>query len=330
MKFSPEFTTLGDGTTMNTKCRLKWLTKMLLCATHAVTFSQANDGRSWSNVTKSETGIKIETDDLEAIISKNNPKHWMTSISKGSFLVKVTGFREVGDGQMVIDWLMEAGSVEDYRDEVFAPDGHGVGSCPRFDNETNPATRPLHLLAHSNGHRKWVVEGLQLCHRMKPVEPKVIHGKEFVAVETTYKYDYAGPHLQAESRWTQLIGFSKSRRCFLLMDKINSVNDLPKMFLRNDTPSCIRHEQGNTFSEPYLSGPQEVRIPSSHFFRSFLPISSSVTTVAHIEFLSISFAPIICGTRKRASLIPGSREWRFNRQSFTKPGAVNGPEILSS
>ena len=46
------------------------------------------------------------------------------------------------------------------------------------------------------------------------------------------------------------------------------------LFLRNDTPGCIRHEKGNTFSEIYLSylgGPKGVCIPSSEFFTSFPP-----------------------------------------------------------
>jgi hypothetical protein len=34
----------------------------------------------------------------------------MTGIEKGSFLDKVTGFREFGDGLMVIDWLMKPSS----------------------------------------------------------------------------------------------------------------------------------------------------------------------------------------------------------------------------
>jgi hypothetical protein len=46
------------------------------------------------------------------------------------------------------------------------------------------------------------------------------------------------------------------------------------MFLRNDTPGCVRHEQGETFSEmylSYLSGPRGVRIPASEFFQPFPP-----------------------------------------------------------
>jgi hypothetical protein len=51
----------------------------------------------------------------------------MTGIEKGCFLDKTTGFREIGDGLMVIDWLMEAGSDEAWADEVIAPDDDGVG-----------------------------------------------------------------------------------------------------------------------------------------------------------------------------------------------------------
>ena len=81
---------------------------------------------AWASVEESDLAIKIETDKLAAIIPKKNPKHWMTGIEKGSFLDKATGFREIGDGLMVIDWLMEAGSDENYGDQVIAPDG---GRC---------------------------------------------------------------------------------------------------------------------------------------------------------------------------------------------------------
>src|ERR1700751_2444224 len=83
--------------------------------------------RPWARVNEDDRAIKIETDKLEAVIPKRDPKQWMTGIEKGSFLDKVTGFREVGDGLMVVDWLMEAGSDEAWSDQVIAPDGHGVG-----------------------------------------------------------------------------------------------------------------------------------------------------------------------------------------------------------
>ena len=228
----------------------------------------------WVVVTETVDRIKIETDQLEAVIPKQNPKQWMTGIEKGSFLDKKTGFREAGDGLMVIDWLMEAGSDAAYAEEVFTADGNGVGQYAWYENETNPDRREYLLMAHGSSHRKRVVEGPQLCHRMKPVKPRIVHGKDFVAVETTYKYEYAAPGKSPGSRWTQLIVFPRGERFFFLMDRITSQNASSEMFLRNDTPGCVRHEQGDSFSEiylSYLSGPQGVKIPSKEFFTPFPP-----------------------------------------------------------
>ena len=236
--------------------------------------AQTSQDTDWARVQEDDRAIKIETDKLEAVIPKKDPKHWMTGIQKGSFLDKTTGFREVGDGLMVIDWLMEAGSDEAYADQVIAPDGHGVGRYTWYENETDPERRYYARMAHGTSHRKRAVEGPQLCHRMKPVQPEVIRGKDFVAVKTTYRYEYAAPGRKPGSRWTQLIVFPRGERFFLLMDKIDSVNDSDEMFLRNDTPGCIRHEKGDTFSEvylSYLSGPKGIRIPSSEFFNPFPP-----------------------------------------------------------
>lgn len=230
--------------------------------------------KSWGRVTEDDLAIKVETDKLEAVISKKNPKQWMTGISKGSFLDKTTGFREVGDGLMVIDWLMEPGSDEAYAGKVHAPDGHGVGRYTWHANETDPARKDYARMAHGTSHRKRMVEGPQLCHRMKPVRPEVIRGKDYIAVKTTYKFEYAAPGRKAGSKWTQLIVFPRGERYFVLMDRIDSVNDAKELFLRNDTPGCVRHEKGDTFSEiylSYLSGPRGVRIPSSEFFTPFPP-----------------------------------------------------------
>src|SRR6478735_8269121 len=81
----------------------------------------------WARVSEDDRAIKIATDKLEAVIPKKNPKQWMTGIEKESFLDKTSGFREAGDGLMVIDWLMEPGSDEAYADKVTGKDGHSVG-----------------------------------------------------------------------------------------------------------------------------------------------------------------------------------------------------------
>jgi hypothetical protein len=236
--------------------------------------AESSGDRPWSRVSEDDRAIKIETDKLEAVIPKRDPKHWMTGIEKGSFLDKTTGFREIGDGLMVIDWLMEAGSDEAWADEVIAPDGHGVGRYTWYENETEPGRREYALMAHGSSHRKRMVEGPQLCHRMKPVQPEIIRGTDFVAVQTTYQYEYAAPGRKPGSRWTQLVVFPQGERYFLLMDRIDAVNDSDEMFLRGDMPGCVRHVQGNTFSEiylSYLSGPRGVCIPSREFFMPFPP-----------------------------------------------------------
>lgn len=236
--------------------------------------AEALDDADWVQVTEDDRSVKVETDLLEAVIPKQDPKQWMTGIEKGTFLDKTTGFREVGDGLMVIDWLMEPGSDEEWQDQVFAPDGNGVGRYTWYENETDPARREYSLMAHGSSHRKRMVEGPQLCHRMKPVQPEVIRGKDYVAIKTTYQFEYAAPGRTPGSTWTQLIVFPRGERFFVLMDQIDSVNDSDEMFLRNDTPGCVRHQEGDTFSEiylSYLSGPNGVRIPSSEFFTPFPP-----------------------------------------------------------
>src|SRR5262245_33244228 len=188
----------------------------LACAAPAPADQAADE--PWARATEDDRAIKIETDKLEAVIAKKNPKQWMTGIEKGSFLDKATGFREVGDGLMVIDWLMEAGSDEAYAGKVIAPDGHGVGRYTWHTNETDPGRRDYARMAHGTSHRKRMVEGPQLCHRMKPVRPEVIRGKDFIAVKTTYQYEYAAPGRKAGSRWTQLVVFPAGKRWFVLMD----------------------------------------------------------------------------------------------------------------
>src|SRR4051812_35009038 len=253
--------------------QLSWGLLIAMASAGEALAQQAKDA-GWARVAEDDRAIKVETDKLEAVIPKKEPKQWMTGIEKGSFLDKSTGFREVGDGLMVVDWLMEPGSDAAWSDKVIAPDGHGVGRYTWFTNEKDPARRSYALMAHGSSHRKRMVEGPQLCHRMKPVRPEVIRGRDFVAVKTTYQYEYAAPGRKPGSRWTQLIVFPRGERYFLLMDRIDSVNDSPEMFPRNDTPGCVRHEKGDTFSEmylSYLSGPKGVRIPSSEFFTPFPP-----------------------------------------------------------
>lgn len=210
----------------------------------------------YARATEDERCIKIETDKLEAVIPKNNPKHWMTGVEKGSFLDKQTGFREAGDGLLVIDWIMEPGPDDEWQ-------AQGTKTEKYVYNNDNHGVRP-----------KRIIEGPQLCPHMKPVQPEIIRGDDFVAVKTTYRYEVAAPGHKPGSQWTQLLVFPAGVRYFFSMDQIDSVNESETMFLRNDMPGCVRHQRGETFSEIYLSylgGPQGMRIEPSEFFEVFSP-----------------------------------------------------------
>src|SRR5207248_7961598 len=150
---------------------LSWALLLIAVAGARPARAEPPASRPWARVTEDDRAIKIETDQLEAVIPKKNPKQWMTGIEKGSFLDKATGFREIGDGLMVIDWLMEAGSDAEWSKDVFTSDGYGVSRYSWYENETDPARRNYTLMSHGSSHRKRVVEGPQLCHRMKPVQP---------------------------------------------------------------------------------------------------------------------------------------------------------------
>lgn len=52
----------------------------------------------WVKVTENDDFVKIETDKVEAVIPKKNPKCWMTGIEKQSFLDKTTGSAKLATG----------------------------------------------------------------------------------------------------------------------------------------------------------------------------------------------------------------------------------------
>ena len=66
-------------------------------------------------ITEDDQQIKIVTQELEAAIRK---KGYVSGIAAGSFLDKRTGSRDAGFGLDIVDWIMEPGSDEAYRDTL--------------------------------------------------------------------------------------------------------------------------------------------------------------------------------------------------------------------
>ncbi len=157
----------------------------------------------------------------------------------------------MGFGLDIVDWLMEPGSDESYRDQLPKDLRY------EFNN-----------LFHGRIAKK-SIEGPQICTKAGRVEPVVIRGNNFVGVKTKYQYKIAAPGRSTGSEWEQTIVFPEGTRYFVSSDRITTVNSSPAMFLRLDMPGHIKHDHGNTFSEVFLS--YQGRIPASEFSRDFAP-----------------------------------------------------------
>jgi hypothetical protein len=205
-------------------------------------------GESPFRVTEDEERIRIAGPALEASVRK---KGYVSGVEAQSLLDVKTGFRELGFGLDIVDWLLEPGSDEAYRDRLPAD------LVYLFDN------------AYHGKRPKRSVEGPQICTKARQLAPRVITGPDFVAVQQNYTYHLAAPGKKTGSRWEQTLLFPAGKRYFLSCDRVTTANAGEATFLRLDMPGHIKHEGGNTFSEVYLS--YHGKIPAREFLRDFPP-----------------------------------------------------------
>jgi hypothetical protein len=199
-------------------------------------------------VTENEEELRIVTPQLEAAVRK---KGYVSGVAAQSFLDKKTGFRDPGFGLDIVDWIMEPGSDEAYRDKLEPELIYRYGTP--YHGET----------------AKRSIEGPQICTRAGQLHPVVIRGKDFVAVRQEFQYLTAAPGKKTGSRWSQVLVFPVGKRYFLSMDRIDTVNASPAMFLRIDMPGHLRHNRGDAFREIYLS--YRGLIPAREFIEDFPP-----------------------------------------------------------
>jgi hypothetical protein len=146
---------------------------------------------------------------------------------------------------------MEPGSDEAYRDKL-------PGDLPYTFNNLVHGKRP-----------KRCVEGPQICTKAGKLAPRVVHGKDFVAVTQDFTYTLAAPGKKAGSKWEQTLVFPAGKRYFLSADKVTAANAGDALFLRIDMPGHIKHKAGDSFGEIYLS--YHGTIPAKEFLRDFPP-----------------------------------------------------------
>jgi hypothetical protein len=199
-------------------------------------------------VTEDDRRIRIVGTTLEAAVRKTG---YVSGVEGGSFRDVKTGFRDLGFGLDIVDWVMEPGSDEAYRDKL-------PGDLPYTFNNLVHGKRP-----------KRCVEGPQICTKAGKLAPQVIQGKDFVAVTQDFTYTLAAPGKKAGSKWEQILVFPAGKRYFLSADKVTSANAGDALFLRIDMPGHIKHEAGDTFGEIYLS--YHGTIPAKEFLRDFPP-----------------------------------------------------------
>lgn len=208
----------------------------------------AADPKPEFQITEDADQINITSSTLQAGIRKRG---YVSGVYRQTFLDKQTGFRDPGFGLDIVDWIMEPGSDEEYRDQLPGDLKYVFGN-----------------LYHGNIPKR-SIEGPQICTQAKVVSPQIVHEKDFVAVKSRFRYSLAAPGKKTGSEWNQTLIFPAGKRYFISCDKITSANDSDALFLRIDMPGHVKHKQGDTFSEIYLS--YRGKLAPGEFFHDFAP-----------------------------------------------------------
>jgi hypothetical protein len=208
----------------------------VLCLPLPGTAAESKDG---IQVQQTGEGISIETDALKAEI---RTKGYVSGTRAGTLLDKKTGAHDVGFGLHIMDFLMAPG----WRDDGYPRDPKVHGHLP-----------------------KHYVEGPQICTQAKQLKSEVVRGKDFVAVRLHFRFTEAAPGLKPGSLWEQTLVFRPGVRYFLSQERITSVNDVDDLFYRIDMPGHVKHRDGDTFEQVYLS--YHGKIPAAEFSKNFGP-----------------------------------------------------------
>jgi hypothetical protein len=191
------------------------------------------------NVQETDAYVEIETDALKARIVKQG---YVSGVAAGTLVDKRTGAHDLGFGLHIMDFLLGPG----WADDGYLRDEKLHGNLP-----------------------KHYVEGPQICTQAKRVDVHVTQGDGFVAVQLRWKFTQPHAGFKAGSQWEQTLVFQPGLRYFLSCERITSVNTVENVFYRIDMPGHVKHNQGDTFEQIYLS--YHGRIPAAEFSKDFGP-----------------------------------------------------------
>jgi hypothetical protein len=193
------------------------------------------------------TTLRIATDCYEAVVTTEG---YVSGVGRGSFVDRATGARDPGFGLMIADFLMEPGWDDAWTDEEA---GH------RYSRD---------VATHGRLPKRYV-ELPQICTQAKTLPYEVFRGEGFVAVRQWFHYREATAGRKAGSRWEQTLLFPDGQRFFFASDRITSVNDVDALLFRQDVPGHLKHQEGDTFEQVYLS--YHGCIPAGEFASPFAP-----------------------------------------------------------
>ena len=188
--------------------------------------------------------ILIETDCFTATIATEG---YTSGVKGGSFQDKQTGATDLGYGLDIADFLLEPA-----------------------DNGKQDSKHPYHSSNATHGNiPKRYVELPQICTHAKKLPFDIYRGKDFVAVKQWFRWTEATSDFDPGSLWEQFLVFPNGQRYFFSCDRITSANDSDALIFRLDLPGHLKHNQGQEFSDVYLS--YHGKISSTEFLNDFPP-----------------------------------------------------------
>jgi hypothetical protein len=203
--------------------------------------------QEYAEVEVKEGRAIVETDQISAEVWSEG---YVSGVKAGTFRDKRTGAVDLGFGLDIVDFLLEPGP---HADEEKLPEGLRYSMGPKYHGKI----------------AKHYVELPQVCTQARKLPMEVIEGKDFVAVKLHYSWTIATPGYQPGSRWEQTMVFPRGKRFFYSTDEVRSANDSAGLILRIDMPGHLKHKQGDSFEEIYLS--YHGRIPAQEFLNDFAP-----------------------------------------------------------
>jgi hypothetical protein len=195
-------------------------------------------------LSQSGTTIAVENDHFKAEI---HTEGYVSGVAGSTFVDKKTATNDHSFGLDIVDFLLEPG----------ADDGAEGDDTYRLDP-----------MVHGNIPKRYV-ELPQICTQAERVGAEVFRGEGWVAVRQWYRYQRATRGRKPGSLWEQVLVFPEHTRYFFSMDRITSANAVDELTLRIDLPGHLKHQEGDSFSQIYLS--YHGLIAADEFLQDFPP-----------------------------------------------------------